>query len=473
MSGAGKTTLLISQIALWVGSCFIIDPKGQITRALSEKDSREWFIFCPEHKFGYKSACINVFDLLEALHESGDIGAFVNWSHQIALAIIPAPGENIRSPYFYQTPCGFLMGLIIHVYTSHPKEEWNLPFLRDLIKFGYPVYDEKTGREISSKDEALKLLFVAMRNNPVIAGIVPGAAAAFMSASNETLANLNSTLFTETIWLDNPSIRAVLIESSFDLRDLKRRDDVVFSMVAGILAIRGPFKNLFRFIINITALCFEHFDEKKGQCLMVADELPSMGNNPIIEILLPVFRSYGITFVGISQDIQLLIQAYAKVWRSFIGNADFVVWMASNERETKEYCSAELGQREITEVDRVTGHKSKKIVDVLSPEQVGRVLEPDAGRMIVTYAGQRPRIVADGPYYKTLSVGQYDPDPEHGDSFLRSIGRFIFDRKSTKENVEENIHTTNENQSYAEEELAHDKLQTNIIKFEKPGRPNP
>jgi len=271
-----------------------------------------------------------------------------------------------------------------------------------------------------------------MRNNAAIGYIVPGMAAAFASASNDTLGNLKSTLFTETNWLDYPSSRNVLRSSTFDLRDLKRREDVVFSFVVSVLALRGPLAPLARFIINITALVFEHFDEKKGQCLMVCDELPSMGNNKMIEILLPVFRSYGICFIGISQDIQLLKNAYPKTWRSFIGNADFVIWMATNEDETKEYLSGVLGKTTSIEKDKFTGRKTRSIVDVRSAEQIGRLLEPDSGRMIVTQAGNRPKILGDDPYYKALSVWEYAADPNHREAFLRRITRFFFDRVSSK-----------------------------------------
>ena len=359
MTGGGKTTLLISQISTWRGSCFVIDPKGQITYALSGHDTRTWIIFCPQKKFGYDSASFNVFDLLDELYQTGDIGAFVDWIHYIALVLIPTP-EGVRTPYFYETPCGFIVGLIIHVYTYHPKECWNLPFIRDLIKYGYRVFNQETGGEETTAEEAFALLLRAMRNNNAIDNIIPGAAAAFASASNETLANLKSTLLTQTKWLDNPSIRDVLKTSSFDPRDLKRREDVVFTFVSGVLALKGYLAPLANFIISVTALAFEHFEEKNGQCLMVIDEMPSIGHISVIESILPVLRSYGISFVGISQDIPLIKQAYPKTWCSFIGNADFVIWMATNEDETKQYISNTLGKTTIKKRDELNGRKKNR-----------------------------------------------------------------------------------------------------------------
>jgi len=160
MSGGGKTTLLISQINCWKGSCFILDPKGQITRALYLHDTRTWYIFSPQKKFGFNSASINVFDLFDILYTEEGEGAFVDCVQYICKELIPTP-EDAKSPYFYKTPCGFLVGIIIHVYTAHEGECWHLPLVRDLMKYGYQVFVEKTGQEKTSADEDFALLLRA------------------------------------------------------------------------------------------------------------------------------------------------------------------------------------------------------------------------------------------------------------------------------------------------------------------------
>lgn len=425
MTGAGKTTLLITMLSCWKGSALVVDPKGQITQALARKDrKRSWRVFDPYSVTGLPSISFNVFDVIKEAVQRDGSSAAVLWAQRIAQCLIHTP-EGAKSPYFYDIARGFTTGLILHILSVHGENEHHLPFLRSLIIEGYRVFDEETGKEETTGNEALLLLLDAMQRNPAYEGVIAGAASAVINAGGETLGNILSTLQEQTKWLDVPALRAKLKHSDISLPELKTREDIVLSLVAPVLSVREELRECFTLFINMSAYTFEAVKQKKGQCLFVVDELPSLGYNPIIEVLLPVARSQGITFIGISQDIEILKKPYPKSWESFIGNADVVIWMGSNHEATLKYLSEVLGFKTLSEVDRYSGRTSYRQVRVAESDQLRRFLDPNAGRMIATRAGKRALKLVNEPYFKGLPVWRYDPDPDHKEPLLRRITRLL------------------------------------------------
>lgn len=429
MTGAGKTTLLITMLACWRGSALVVDPKGQITQALARKDKkRRWLVFDPYGITGLPSISINVFDVIKEAVKRDGPSAAVLWAQRIAQCLINTP-DGVHSPYFYDIARGFVAGHILYILVAHPEDKHNLPFVRSLIVEGYRLFNEETGKEETKGKEPFQLLLQDMRRTPAFDGVIAGAAAAMENAGSETLGNALSTLQEQTKWLDVPALRQVLMRSDFSLAELKTRDDLVLSLVAPVFSVREEMKEIFRLVINMSAYTFEAVQQKKGQCLFVVDEMPSLGYNATFEVLLPVARSQGITFVGISQDIEILQKAYPKSWETFIGNADCVYWMGSNHQGTLKYLSGVLGFRTIVEQDRQTGRKSYRQVSVADPDQLRRFLNPDAGRMIVTRAGGRALRLMNEPYFKALPVWAYDPDPDHREALLRRMTRAVLGQR--------------------------------------------
>ncbi len=424
MTGGGKTTWLITALQCWRGSAWLIDPKGQVTKALQRNDKRDWVVFNPYAPDN--TAFFNPFDDIKAATNRECEGAAVKWAVRVATALITTPAGS-KTPYFTDTSRGFVTSLILHILSFHDEKDHNLGFMRELIVHGLRVVDEN-GELDTTPDEARELLLKLMRQNTAYQGAVAGGAAAF-EASGETSSNLQSTLQEQTKWLDLPSVRHMLSKTTCPLSSLKTRDDVVLSLCAPVLSIREELKPLMRIFTNLTVYTFESVREKKGQCLTIVDELQAQGYNQTLEVVLPVGRSYGQTFVGIAQDIEGMKAAYPNTYQAFTGNADVVLFMGSNHPSNLEYLSKALGQKTHVTKDRRTRQKAYRDVAVLNPEQVGRLLQPDSGNIIVLRAGRRALRLRNDPYYTALPVTKYDADPEHGDSFLRGITRFLLNRK--------------------------------------------
>lgn len=422
MTGGGKTTWLITMVHNWDGSVFILDPKGQVTYALARCDKkRTWVILDPYNP----SDQWNPFDTLKAAIELGEDP--VKWAMRISESLIVTPTGS-KTPYFTDTSRGFVTSLILHILTFFDEQYHNLGFMRELIIFGLRVVNDDGSIE-TSPEEARALLYQTMRENTAFQGAVAGGAAAFESASGETEGNLLSTLQEQTKWLDIPSVRHMLADTTKPLSDLKTRDDVVMAFVCPVLSFREELKPLARLLTNMVAYTFESVKKSKGDCLYIVDELQAMGHNPALEVILPVARSYKLLAVCITQDVEGTKSAFPDTYQAFSGNADIVLYMGSNHPSNIDQLSKILGQKSHIERDPYTGKKTYRDVDVTDAEQVARLLDPERGNVIVTRAGKRPLLLKQDPYYKALPVWAYDPDPDHREPILRAVMRFILNRK--------------------------------------------
>jgi type IV secretory pathway TraG/TraD family ATPase VirD4 len=431
MTGAGKTTLLITMLWLWLrssgGSAWLIDPKNQITAALEHKDKRcQWVVLRPYEP--NNTAQWNPFDDIKAAMKREGAGAIVKWSKRLSQSLIITP-EGTKQPYFTKTSEQFVNALVMHIITYHPESEHNLPFARTLITHFYRVYNDDGSVE-STKEESRKLLFKIMDENPSFGEVISKAASAFTSATGDTEASLLSTLQEQTQWLDDPYVSHMLMATTRPLSDAKTCDDVVFSLSLPVLSMRQELKPLVRLYTNFTVYTFESVKEKKGQCLCVIDEIQAQGYNETIEVALPVARSSGMNIVAIAQDVEGMKGAYPKTFKAFCGNADAVLWMATNHPDNLDYISRALGKTTYVEKDKYSGRKTYRETNVMEPEQIGRFLTPESLNIIATRAGGKALKLKIGQYFRELPVWAYDADPDHTETLFRRIARQFFTKKS-------------------------------------------
>tara|TARA_Y100001968_G_scaffold170899_1_gene156314 strand:- start:6657 stop:8363 length:1707 start_codon:yes stop_codon:yes gene_type:complete len=425
MTGAGKTTWLISMLALWRGSAWLIDPKGQVTDALQRCDSkRTWVVLRPYEMDNTDQW--NPFDDIKAALQRGGVTGLIKWCSHLSESLIVTP-QGAKEVFWTNASRQFLTALVAHVITYHPEEDHTLGYVRLLICQAYRVEDED-GTVETTNEEAHKLLHKIMDENKALGEMISNAASAFTSSEGNTFKSLLSTLQEQTQWLDFPSVAFMLSSTTRPLSDAKTRSDVVFSLVLPVLALRQKLKGLARLYTNFTAYTFEEIKKKKGQCLTIIDEVQAQGYNETLDVALPVARSYGQTIVAISQDREGM-QAIYNTSEAFIGNADLTYWMATSHSSNLTKISELLGKTTLIETDDETGRKSYREVNVMDAEQVGRFLEPDSGNAIITRAGKRPIRIKQDPYYKALPVSRYDADPDHKEPLLKRITRFLINRK--------------------------------------------
>lgn len=421
MTGAGKTSWLITMLSTWLGSAIIIDPKAQITDTLCEKDKRRWVKLAPYEQDTAQWNPID--DIRFAMQRRGDDVA-VLWTKRLAESIVITP-PKASQPYFTQNARGFVTALILHVLSHHREEEQTLPYIFTLATQGYRVLNDDGSIE-STEEEAQALLFNSMRENDAFGGAISENASAYIEvASSDTGKSVISTLRNELLWISIPKVKHFLSATTAPLALAKTRNDIVFSFCVQTMSLRLELKPLLRLFTNFVIFTFEDVKKKNGQCLFVNDEVQSQGHNATLEMALAVMRSYGITFVCLSQDREGMKGIYPNAVNSFEGNADVVLHMATNHIDNLKHIHTTLGRVTLVATDAKTGKKSYRDVDVLTAEQINRFLSPETGNLIAIRAGGRPFRLKIANYFNELPVTRYKADSDHKEPLPKRFTRLV------------------------------------------------
>lgn len=426
-TGAGKSVLIKAIIASYQGSIFLIDAKNEMEDSLKRQDKRRKWVCLKPYSLD-TSDQINPFDVVTMVFQQYGESFAIRAAYVIATSLIET-NPDAKQPYFTQASAGMLSGLILFVVAHFPQEYHTLGFVRTLIIKGLEVYNDD-GTPVYTPDEAKDLLYQTMRESTAFSGAIIGAASVFINASNETRGNLESTLAERTRIFDIEGVRYITNATTRPLSELKTCDDYVLSIGASVQSIRGELKDLFKMYLNIILFVFEVTPQKKGQTLLLAEEFNAQGYNSVFEAALPVIRSMGLNAGIIIQDVESLRAAYKSTYRAFMGNASFVVWLATNHLDNLNEIHQILGKTSYINTDRRTGKRSILEADVSTPQQIAHFLSPDSGNTIVTRMGKRALRLKVLQHYKDMPVSSYMPDPHHKEPVLRKLSRLIFNPSS-------------------------------------------
>lgn len=408
-AGSGKSVMLTTQIGLWRGNSFVIDPDGQMTRVLPCRDSKQTIAINPyAFRRGQESASWNPYEVFEWVEDRWDLDACQPLAEQFGQALIQTRG---RDPYWDEISRNFLVALILFVYvTERDDAKRTLVTVRRFLMEGY------------GGEDGFDLLLADMKRTEAFGGIIAGRAAEIAGHDAEMRGKTLSSARTQTAWLDNPKVQVTLIHSDFRLADLKL-GDLDLRCCAPIGAIQGELAPWFRLITMLALELFEMIPGGlKDPCLFAIDEMPALGRIEKLESAAPVMRKFGVRLMIVTQDIGWLKQSYPQSWEGFLGNAEAVWWLGVNHQETAGYLEKVLGRHVFASGrEGMPGHERP----LLDAEQIKRFLDPMRRNMIVTRYAKRPMKLKNGPYFSELPVWMVEPDPDHAEAWDRRIGRWI------------------------------------------------
>lgn len=425
-TGSGKTTQLITMLGLHTGSSFVIDPKGQITKAIAERMGQggdgvigkggKVCILDPYHIVdGWRSSRWNPFDEIDrALERHGDYQDAVRYAMKFAEALITRyPSEN---PFWPGTAKDFLLALILHIHTTEPPARRNLGRFYEMLSNGIP---ERTEPDKS----AFGALLREMSQNQAYGGAIAASANSLADTGNDTFGNVLITMREQLKWMKLPQIRDLCETSDFHLQELKTGNLNLF-ICAPVGDVQEMLAGYFRLI---TVLSFYVFEDTRVRidppCLFAIDEMPSLGKIDAVATSAPLMRSYGVRLLAIAQDIEKLKNTYPDAWGGFLGNAEAVFWMGLEHEETISYLSKRLGENTFQEETR-GGHSNTTHV-LMNDDQLRRFLDPDRGNLIVTRYGKHSLKLKTARYYKELPVFFYTADREYAEAASRAGVRAI------------------------------------------------
>ncbi|HAT86935.1 MAG TPA: conjugal transfer protein TraG, partial [Rhizobiales bacterium] len=324
-SGKG-TTAILSNLLSYVGSCVVIDPKGEnamITAEYRRSMGQEVHVVDPWCITGLEPSCYNPFDEI-------DIGDIDMPDHFMSLADAVIPGSE-KEPFFPNEAKARLHGIAGEVATNPEEADHrNLGRVRDLSLLG---------------EEANKLLAESMVSSPH--HFIANAGASMLQKEEKLNSNIAATLQSETHFLDSPRIRDSLSKSDFRFADLKTKPMTIYLVLpSDKLDSHGHWlRILIQQALMLNARNIEIQPEQP--VLFILDELPALGRLPMVEKAFGLMAGYGIQIWAIAQDYNQMKRIYRDGAETFISNAGAIQYFGSRDKFTAEYFSSLCGVKTV------------------------------------------------------------------------------------------------------------------------------
>ncbi|MEM9989000.1 MAG: type IV secretory system conjugative DNA transfer family protein [Pseudomonadota bacterium] len=417
-SRAGKgRSVIIPNMCLYEGSVMAIDPKGDLATITASRRGRgsdhasgmgqDVYVLDPFQTVrgeaeSYKAA-FNPLDQIEpdSLYGRDDAALLAD------ALIIPSHSES----YWTDAAKMLLTGLILHVCSSERGADRTLLKVRALL---------------TSDEEHLSGVLAEMACSEAAHGTVARAANSIVSMAYKERASVLSTAMVQTDFLDSPAMQSVLGASDFTLTSLKDTPSTVYlSLPAGRM---GTHARWLRLMIALTLEAMErHRVKPPHPVLIIMDEFHALGPLKTIERAAGLIAGYGVRLWPILQDLTQLKRDYKESWETFLGNAGLTQWFGVNDLTTLDYLSKRLGKTTLESIsqgeisrDQVmkgfTGQsRSRQIVDLMTPEELGRYFSRQSGKQLVLWPGTDPIAIERINYDQDpLFEGKFDPDPNYG-----------------------------------------------------------
>lgn len=376
-SRAGKgVSSIIPNLALWPGSCLILDPKGENAQKTAayraQRPGHKVVVIDPFDVSGVSDelrGSFNPFDLLNPEDEASiDAAAAISEA-----LVVPGDGKDV---HWDESARQVIEGLILHLLTTETGDNIHPGRLRELLTRGDPDFAEGvaniSGGTASDPFTALwDYMDAADAPLDAITGIIQGTAGTVRSMGENERGSVLSTARRNTKFLDSPAMVRAFSSSTFALDDLKTRDgglSLYLCLPARFIATHARF---LRIVLNLTLFRMETArvgsDGDLGRTatgfpvLFVMDEFASLGRMEAIEKAAGLMAGYGVKLWPILQDLSQIKRHYRESWESFLGNAGLLQFFGNTDLTTLEWLSKRIGE---TEVEIETGGTSEA-------EQVG------------------------------------------------------------------------------------------------------
>ena len=367
-SRAGKgVSAIIPNLALWPGSCLVLDPKGENAARTAafraERPGHRVVVVDPFDVSGVDDelrGSFNPFDLLEPNSEEA-----IDAAAAISDALV-MPGDG-RDVHWDESARQVIEGLLLHILCSEPGDAVHLGRLRELLTRGDPEFAEGVA---AIAGDAPADPFTALWDHmdaidapsDAIGSIIQGAAGTMRSMGDNERGSVLSTARRNTKFLDSPAIVRALSASTFALDDLKAREGgltLYLCLPARFIATHARF---LRVILNLTLFRMETVrvpredgvdDGNLGRTatghpvLFVMDEFASLGRMEAIEKAAGLMAGYGVKLWPILQDLSQIKRHYRESWESFLGNAGLLQFFGNTDLTTLEWLSKRIGETEV------------------------------------------------------------------------------------------------------------------------------
>lgn len=390
----GKGTNLIVPNLLgaggYEGSYVVIDPKAElaaITGRYQKESGKKVVILNPWDLLlenVHKSSCYNPLDILS----DSSSPHLVDDADIIAEMIVPID-KNDKNRFFTDNARAILSGLLLHLVTTHNKEERTLEKLWKWVRLPGDSWDNL-------------IADMAINIDPVNGDAVRTASNSIlklMAAGDKTFGSIMATLIQCTDFLKSPALQQSM-KSGFDPAELSEGNTIVYVVIPV-----DKLQSHSRWLRLIVTTCMRAVVRKpKNRVCFLLDEFAALGYLPEIENALSTYAGFNLTVWPILQSLIQLKGIYGDKWEVFVGNTAVKQYFSVNDNFTADYVSNSIGKTSnVIGMKSWFGLKNPKANErsLVSPDEVRR----GSGENMFVFIGSKPpTLVTKRPYYQMDAI---------------------------------------------------------------------
>lgn len=399
--GGKGISLVVPNLVLWPGSCFVLDPKGELARktarARRQLHGQQVVVLDPFGVSGQPQSSCNLLD-----------------------------GLDLASPYIVADLQLLLESLIVSSSGQSDGDHWSggarelvmalclyakVHFHRPTLVTVFEILGGRHGSVLGSLREPSDV-FGVLLDSPDLNGSLRAMAIRWLEIPEREQGSILSTARRQLAWLEGLShpdaaMTRVCQPSGFSLPDLKRRDVTLYLCLPA--SYMHAYRPWLRAFVNLAMSALENTPLRPGapSVLLMLDEFATLGYMPSLEKAAGLLAGAGVKLWPIIQDLGQLEAIYGKRWGTFIGNAGVTTWHAlGGDEMTAEYLSKRLGVTQYYERERPSGaFMDRAAAGLLSgggnwvtaplahPHELERALARESGRLLALSPGHAPMVL--------------------------------------------------------------------------------
>lgn len=399
---AGKgISLIIPTLVTYPGSCFVLDPKGELARKTSRArrdiHDQDVVVLDPYGVSGQPSDSCNPLDMIDLK------SPFAPADIQILLeALIATASDSSNGAHFTASARNLVMALIVfakvHLHKASLADVWEL-------------LSGRYGTVAGSMEKPSDVFNVLLQTEDL--NRTPQAMArAWLEIPEREQGSILSTARTALQFLEgfgNPDAAMTRVSASSDFTpaDLKRRRVTVYLCLPA--SYMHTYRAWLRMFVNMTIVALEMTPAESGgpAVLLLLDEFATLGYLPTIEKAAGLMAGYGVKLFLIVQNLRQLEASYGNNWETFIGNAGVTTWHGlGGDAMSLDYLSKRLGVSQYREVDKPTGSFSQIAqagvlrphgrwvqAPLMYPHEIEQAFARETGRLLVLSPGWAPLVI--------------------------------------------------------------------------------
>ena len=356
--GGKGTGFLIPNLALWPGSCVVIDPKGENATVTARRRGagsaychgigQQVCILDPFGEVQLDPALKARFNPLDTIDPAGDFA--VDDAGRVAAALMIV--ESRTDPFWEEAARDLIKGLILFVLTDEAFDGarnlvsvWRLVNQGDWISAA--ALREAGETNIPSGSD---LLWSGMKRSTAFNGLIAGVGEYFASMAERTRSSILGSAKAALEFISGAPMQRVLEASDFDLAAIKT-DPKGLSL---FLTLPQRYMSThYRWLRLMTSLAIGEMERIKGRpatgypTLFLLDEFAGLKRMEVIEHAAAQAAGFGAKFLFVVQNLTQLKETYKDSWETFLGNSGLKLFFHIEDDFTRSYLSRQLGEYEV------------------------------------------------------------------------------------------------------------------------------